>query len=130
MTDGLTFGWNDGNHGLQLWSINIELFGHASSASRYRHSHRGSLTWQDIDVENDIDDVPIVNKYKDIFPEAYRSYHPTNNKSFTINHKSSSALVSKAPYRMTPKELQNLIVQRQELISLDSIRPNGSHVEQ
>lgn len=78
------------------------------------------------DLEKNIDDVVIVREYKDVFPEALPGVPPDRQLEFTIDLEPSSAPISKAPYQMAPKELQELKIQIQELLDLGFIRPSVS----
>ncbi|XP_022856880.1 uncharacterized protein LOC111377953 [Olea europaea var. sylvestris] len=59
--------------------------------------------------EKILDDVPIIREYTDVF---------SNDLPAT--------LVSKTPYRMAPKELQELTMQLEELLEKGFIRPSVS----
>ncbi|XP_057791063.1 uncharacterized protein LOC131008187 [Salvia miltiorrhiza] len=73
-----------------------------------------------------IDDVPVVREYKDVFPEALPGLPPDRQLEFTIDLELETAPMSKAPYRMAPAELQELKVQLQELLDMGFIRPSIS----
>lgn len=61
-----------------------------------------------------------------MFPENLPGMPPDREVEFTIDLISSATLISKAPYRMTPVELQELKVQLQKLLDKRFIRPSVS----
>ncbi|XP_057775306.1 uncharacterized protein LOC130994278 [Salvia miltiorrhiza] len=73
-----------------------------------------------------LEDVPIVREYPDVFPEELLGLPPTRQLEFTIDLELGAAPISKAPYRMAPKELQELKIQLRELLQLGFIRPSVS----
>ncbi|CAA0819544.1 Uncharacterized mitochondrial protein AtMg00860, partial [Striga hermonthica] len=70
-------------------------------------------------------DVPIVREFVDVFSDELPG-GPPNKMEFSIDLIPGVGPVSKAPYRMAPKELQELKVQIQELLRLGFIRPSVS----
>ena len=73
-----------------------------------------------------IEDVAVVREFPDVFPDALPGLPPDRQLEFTIDLEPGSAPVSKAPYRMAPKELEELKIQLQELLDLGFIRPSVS----
>nr|AXI69408.1 Reverse Transcriptase [Olea europaea subsp. europaea] len=73
-----------------------------------------------------VEDVPIVREFVDVFPEDLSGIPPDRQVEFTIDLILGAAPVSKAPYRMAPKELQELKKQLQELLDMDFIWPSVS----
>lgn len=55
--------------------------------------------------EKVIDDVPIVWEYADVFPDDLWGTSPDRQVEFTIDLPPGATPMSKAPYRMAPKEL-------------------------
>ncbi|KAL1555324.1 hypothetical protein AAHA92_15780 [Salvia divinorum] len=76
--------------------------------------------------ERGIEDVALVRDFPDIFPDTLPGPPPDRQLEFIIDLEPGSAPVSKAPYRMTPKELEELKIQLQELLDLGFIRPSVS----
>ncbi|XP_057249962.1 uncharacterized protein LOC130591075 [Beta vulgaris subsp. vulgaris] len=76
--------------------------------------------------EPSLSDIPIVCEYPDIFPEEIPGMPPEREIDFSINLVPGSAPISKAPYRMTPAELQELKKQLDELLEKGYIRPSVS----
>lgn len=73
-----------------------------------------------------IDDVPIVQEIKDVFRADLPGFTPDRQVEFTIDLLPVVAPVSRAPYRMAPRELQELKVQLQELLDKGFIQPSVS----
>ncbi|CAA0827382.1 Unknown protein, partial [Striga hermonthica] len=71
-------------------------------------------------------DIHIVREFVDVFPDQLPGGPPNRQVEFTIDLVPGAGPVSKAPYRMAPKELQELKAQIQELLSLGFIRPSVS----
>ncbi|XP_042042696.1 uncharacterized protein LOC121787917, partial [Salvia splendens] len=71
-----------------------------------------------------IEDVAIVREYPDVFPEKLPGLPPNRQLEFSIDLEPGSAPISKAPYRMAPRELEELKMQLQELLDLGFIRPS------
>ncbi|XP_042043712.1 uncharacterized protein LOC121789300 [Salvia splendens] len=73
-----------------------------------------------------VEDEAVVRDFPDVFPENLPGPPPDRQVEFTIDLEPGSAPVSKAPYRMAPKELVELKIQLQELLDLGFIRPSVS----
>ncbi|CAA0840345.1 Uncharacterized mitochondrial protein AtMg00860, partial [Striga hermonthica] len=71
-------------------------------------------------------DVPVVREFVDVFPDELPGGPSNRQVEFSIDLIPGAGPVSKAPYRMAPKELQELKVQIQELLLLGFIRPSVS----
>ncbi|CAA0808123.1 Uncharacterized mitochondrial protein AtMg00860, partial [Striga hermonthica] len=69
-------------------------------------------------------DIPIVREFVDVFQDQLSGGPPCRQVEFSIDLIPGARPVSKAPYRMAPKELQKLKTQLQELLNLGFIRPN------
>ncbi|PKA59624.1 RNA-directed DNA polymerase like [Apostasia shenzhenica] len=76
--------------------------------------------------ETRIDGIKIVREFTDVFPEELPGLPPEREVEFTIDTISGSAPISKASYRMAPKELEELKRQLQEMLNLGFIRPSVS----
>ncbi|XP_022897447.1 uncharacterized protein LOC111411117 [Olea europaea var. sylvestris] len=63
-----------------------------------------------------IGNVPIVRDFIDVFPDDLPSVPPDRQLEFTIDLVPGASPVTKAPYRMAPKELQELKIHLQELL--------------
>ncbi|XP_042423149.1 uncharacterized protein LOC122010720 [Zingiber officinale] len=85
-----------------------------------------SMIKTDQDYTPPLSDIPIVREYPDVFPEELPGLPPKRQVEFTVELIPGTAPVSKAPYRMAPKELEELKVQLQELLDRGFIRPSVS----
>ena len=63
-----------------------------------------------------LEDVAVVRYFPDVFPEELPGQPPDRQLEFTIDLEPGAAPISKAPYRMAPKELEELKIQLQELM--------------
>jgi hypothetical protein len=73
-----------------------------------------------------LEDIPVVCEYPDVFPNDLPGIPPDRDVEFVIELQPGTAPISKRPYRMPPKELAELKVQLQELIDKGYIRPSSS----
>ena len=71
-------------------------------------------------------DVPVVSEFVDIFSEELPSLPPHREVNFAIDLVSGATPISKAPYRLSPAELQELKKQLQELTDSAFIRLSTS----
>ncbi|KAL8113741.1 hypothetical protein AgCh_020872 [Apium graveolens] len=75
---------------------------------------------------SNIQDRPIVNEFKDVFPENLPGLPPDREIEFVIELAPGTAPVSKALYRLAPVEMKELASQLQELLDNGMIRPSVS----
>ncbi|KAL8098415.1 hypothetical protein AgCh_031247 [Apium graveolens] len=73
-----------------------------------------------------IQDIPTVNKFKDVFSENLPGLPPDREIEFAIELAQGTTPVSKAPYRLAPVEMKELDSQLQELLDNGMIRPSVS----
>ncbi|XP_042448839.1 uncharacterized protein LOC122033740 [Zingiber officinale] len=85
-----------------------------------------SMVKADTDALPQLSDVPIVREFLDVFPDELPGLPPKRQVEFTIELVPETAPVSKTPYRMAPKELEELKVQLQKLLDRGFIRPSVS----
>ncbi|XP_042444069.1 uncharacterized protein LOC122029195 [Zingiber officinale] len=85
-----------------------------------------SMVKADTDALPRLSDVPIVREFSDVFSDELPGLPPKRQVEFTIEFVPGTAPVSKTPYRMAPKELEELKVQLQELLDRGFIRPSVS----
>ncbi|GJU21229.1 putative reverse transcriptase domain-containing protein [Tanacetum coccineum] len=71
-------------------------------------------------------DVPIVRDFLDVFPEDLSGLPPTRQVEFQINLIPGAAPVARAPYRLAPYEMKELLEQLKELSDKGFIRPSSS----
>ncbi|CAA0830271.1 Unknown protein, partial [Striga hermonthica] len=69
-------------------------------------------------------DVPVVREFVDVIPDELPGGPPNRQVEFSIDLIPGVGPVSKAPYRMAPKKLQELKAQIHELLRLGFIRPS------
>ncbi|GJY93049.1 putative reverse transcriptase domain-containing protein [Tanacetum coccineum] len=73
-----------------------------------------------------VEDVPIVNEFLDVFPEELSGIPPERQVKFRIDLIPGVTPIAKAPYRLAPSEMKDLISQLQELLDKGFIRPSSS----
>ena len=76
--------------------------------------------------EQRIEDVPVLEKFKDVFPEEILGLPPKQDLEFSIELTPRWVPTFKAPYCMSALELVELKLQLQELIEKGYIRPSVS----
>ncbi|KAJ3704742.1 hypothetical protein LUZ61_008447 [Rhynchospora tenuis] len=74
----------------------------------------------------DLETVPVVREYSDVFPEDLPGLPPDREVEFCIELQPGTTPVAKAPYRMAPAELKELKIQLEELLEKRFIRPSTS----
>ena len=77
-------------------------------------------------AEVDIEQIPVVREFKDVFPEELPGLPPHRDVWFEIDLISGAKPVSREPYRMAPIELTELKKQLQELLDKGFIHPSVS----
>ncbi|GJR19633.1 putative reverse transcriptase domain-containing protein [Tanacetum coccineum] len=73
-----------------------------------------------------VEDVPIVRDFPEVFPEDLPGLPPVRPVEFQIDLIPGAAPVARAPYRLAPSEMKELSEQLQELSDKDFIRPSSS----
>lgn len=73
-----------------------------------------------------IDDIPVLEDFSDVFSDDVPSLPLVREIDFTIDLLPGTALISQAPYRMAPAKLQELKTQLQELVDKGFVRPSTS----
>ena len=73
-----------------------------------------------------LEDIPVVKKFQDVFPDDISGLPPDREVEFTIDLIPSTEPISIPPYRMAPAELRELKAQLEELLSKGFIRPSIS----
>ena len=90
------------------------------------HGFLLSLISTEDSSSSQLSDVPVVREYPDVFQEELPGLPPRRPVEFAIELIPGTAPTSKAPYCMTPKQLDELKVQLQELLDRGFIRPSVS----
>ena len=62
-----------------------------------------------------LEDIPVVNRFQDVFPKELPGMPPDREIEFTIDLIPGTAPISQAPYKMGPKELKELKEQLDDL---------------
>ncbi|KAI3754418.1 hypothetical protein L1987_54201 [Smallanthus sonchifolius] len=73
-----------------------------------------------------IEDVPVVAKFPDIFPDELAGIPPEREVEFRINLVPGTTPIAKAPFRLAPNEMAELKKQLDELLEKGFIRPRSS----
>ncbi|KAI3691369.1 hypothetical protein L2E82_49718 [Cichorium intybus] len=73
-----------------------------------------------------IQDIPVVRDYPEVFPEELPGLPPHRQVEFRIDLILGATPVAKTPYRLAPSEMQELSGQLQELLEKGFIRPSSS----
>nr|GFB58749.1 putative reverse transcriptase domain-containing protein [Tanacetum cinerariifolium] len=81
---------------------------------------------KDKSEEKRLENVPIVRDFFEVFPEDIQGLPPTRQVEFQINLIPGAAPVARAPYRLSPSEMKELLDQLQELSDKGFIRPSSS----
>ncbi|GJS95227.1 putative reverse transcriptase domain-containing protein [Tanacetum coccineum] len=81
---------------------------------------------EDKSKEKQLEEVPIVQDFPEVFPEDLPSIPPTRQVEFQIDLIPGAAPVARAPYRLAPSEMKELSDQLKELSDKGFIRPSSS----
>ncbi|KAJ9544764.1 hypothetical protein OSB04_024471 [Centaurea solstitialis] len=74
----------------------------------------------------ELKDVEVVRDYPEVFPEDLVSLPPDREIEFRIDLVPGATPIAKAPYRLAPSELKEMLAQLQELLDKGFIRPSTS----
>ncbi|KAI3795060.1 hypothetical protein L1987_37704 [Smallanthus sonchifolius] len=74
----------------------------------------------------ELDDVPVVREYPELFPEDLPGIPPDREIEFRIDLVPDAQPVAKAPYRLAPVDMKELMVQLDELLEKVFIQPSIS----
>ncbi|XP_031124279.1 uncharacterized protein LOC116026991 [Ipomoea triloba] len=78
---------------------------------------------QDAEMEEpEINQIPVVREFPDVFPEDLTEMPPKREVEFTIDLAPGTAPISKAPYRMAPKEMEELKAQLAEELNRVTVK--------
>nr|GFA71582.1 putative reverse transcriptase domain-containing protein [Tanacetum cinerariifolium] len=77
-------------------------------------------------VERLLEDVPIICKFPDVFPEDLPGLLPPRQIEFEIELVPGTAPMARAPYRLAPSKMKELAKQLQQLSDKGFIRPSSS----
>jgi hypothetical protein len=76
--------------------------------------------------EKRIDDIPVIRDFPEVFPDDVKGLPPQRQVEFRIDLVPTANPVAKSPYRLAPREMQELSSQLQELSDKGFIRPSSS----
>jgi hypothetical protein len=76
-------------------------------------------------IKPEIQDIPVVCEFPDVFPEDLPGLPPERDVEFVIELKPGTAPVSRRSYQMPPTELAELKTQLQDLLEKGFIRPSS-----
>ena len=74
----------------------------------------------------DLEDVPVVRDFPDVFPEELPGVPPDRDVEFVIDLIPGTVPVARRPYKMAPLELVELKKQLDESLKKGFIRPSSS----
>ncbi|PKA51095.1 RNA-directed DNA polymerase like [Apostasia shenzhenica] len=83
-----------------------------------------AMTMNIKDKTIEVQNVPVINEYSDVFPENLSGLLPNREIEFAIDLILGTEPISKAPYRMVVSELRELKTQLHELLDKGYIRPS------
>nr|GEX13482.1 putative reverse transcriptase domain-containing protein [Tanacetum cinerariifolium] len=81
---------------------------------------------EDKSKEKRLEDVPIVQDFLEVFSEDFPGIPPTRQVEFQIDLVLGAAPVARAPYRLAPSKMNELLDQLKELVDKGFIRPSTS----
>nr|GFD55167.1 putative reverse transcriptase domain-containing protein [Tanacetum cinerariifolium] len=67
-------------------------------------------------IERHLEDVPVICKFPDVFPENLSGLPPPQQVEFEIELVPGAAPVARVTYRLAPSEMKELAKQLQELL--------------
>jgi hypothetical protein len=90
------------------------------------HGHEEVLLSILVAIIPEIQDIPVVCEFSDVFPEDLPGLPPERDVEFVIELKPCTTPISRRLYRMPPNELAELKTQLQDLLEKGFIRPSSS----
>src|SRR3954467_10246959 len=74
----------------------------------------------------DLEDIPVVHDFPDVFPEEVSGMPPDRCVEFIVDLIPGTSPISRRPYRMAPHELAELKTQLDASLAKGFIRPSSS----
>ena len=68
-------------------------------------------------------EIPIVSEYSEVFPEDLTGLPPDRQVEFKIDLVPGAAPIARAPFRLSPAEMKEMMSQLQQLLDKGFIRP-------
>nr|GEZ86807.1 putative reverse transcriptase domain-containing protein [Tanacetum cinerariifolium] len=93
---------------------------------RWHHVSSESVKRSNKSEKKQLEDVPIVQNFPEVFPEELPGLPPTRPVEYQIDLVPGAALVAWAPYRLAPSEMKELVKQLKKLSDKGFIRPSSS----
>ncbi|GJR68586.1 hypothetical protein Tco_0014651 [Tanacetum coccineum] len=81
---------------------------------------------EDKSKEKQLEDIPVVKEFPEVFPEDLSGLPPVRQVEFHIDLVPGATPIARAPYRLAPSEMKELSDQLQELSDKGFIRPSSS----
>ncbi|GJT07912.1 putative reverse transcriptase domain-containing protein [Tanacetum coccineum] len=81
---------------------------------------------EDNSKEKQLEDVPIIQDFLEVFPEDLPGIPPARQEKFQIDLIPGAAPIARAPYQLAPSEMKELSNQLKELSDKGFIRPSPS----
>jgi hypothetical protein len=85
-----------------------------------------TLSNTEVGLQLRIKEIRVTQDFQDVFPDEIPGLPPIRDNEFFIDLHPGTGPISIAPYRMTPKELQDLKEQLEDLLRKGFIRPSVS----
>ncbi|KAI3788522.1 hypothetical protein L2E82_01291 [Cichorium intybus] len=73
-----------------------------------------------------MEDIKVVNEFPEVFPDDLPGLPPIRQVEFRIDLVPGASPIARAPYRLAPTEMRELMSQLQELLDKGFIRPSSS----
>ncbi|KAK1422572.1 hypothetical protein QVD17_17855 [Tagetes erecta] len=107
---------------------NITVCSMAKARNYLKHGHQAFLAYvTDKETKGkELDQIPVVNEFSDVFPDELSGVPPEREIEFKIDLVPGANPVAKSPYRLAPSEMKELMSQLQDLLDKGFIRPSVS----
>nr|GEX36466.1 putative reverse transcriptase domain-containing protein [Tanacetum cinerariifolium] len=115
----------NGNKGNRAGSGNVVARAYAIGAARTNLNSNVVMEAEDKLKEKQLEDVPIVQDFLEVFPEDLPGIPPTSQMEFQIDLVPGAAPVAWAPYLLAPSEMKELSDQLKKLADKGFIRPSS-----
>ncbi|KAI3673781.1 hypothetical protein L6452_39911 [Arctium lappa] len=73
-----------------------------------------------------LEDVEVVREFSDVFPDDLPGLPPDRQVEFKIDLTPGAAPIARAPYRLAPSEMKEMMSQLQDLLEKGFVRPSSS----
>jgi hypothetical protein len=110
---------------IAMHTMHLESPTHGSAILKLPSPTSIAYTLHHIAAQN-LEDIPVVCEFPDVFPEDLPDMPPDRDVEFIIELQPGTTSISRRPYKMIPKELAELKVQLNELLDKGYISPSSS----